>query len=48
MGYDKKKRRKDINVKIREFGVKKRYISGNGRTKETKLDYKSVELPISE
>ena len=36
--------RKDIGVKIWEVGVKIRELSGNGRTKETKLVYKSVAL----
>ena len=44
MGDEAKKirRRKDIGVKIWEFSVKIRELSGNGSTKETKLDYKSV------
>ena len=43
----KKRRRKGIGVKSWEFGVKSRDLSGNGRTKETKLYYKSVALSHS-
>ena len=43
----KRRRRKYISVKICEFGVKIRNLSGNGSTKETKLDYKPVASPLS-
>ena len=36
--------RKDIGVKIWEFGIKIRELSGDGRTEETKLNYKLVSL----
>ena len=39
-----KKMRKDIGVKIWEFGIKIRELSGDGRTEETKLNYKLVSL----
>ena len=43
-GNRKRVWRKDIGVRIWEVGVKSRELSGNGRTKETKLVYKSVAL----
>ena len=42
MGGDEKKKRgqrKDINIKIWEFGIKGRELPGNGRTKDNKLVY---------
>ena len=43
-GYKKRVPRKDIGIKIWEFGVKIRELSGNERTKEKKLFYKYVAL----
>ena len=40
----KVRRRKYIGVKIWELGVKIRELPGNGRTKKSKLYYKSVVL----
>ena len=42
----KRRRRKDIGVKSWVFGVIITYLSGNGSTKDTKLYYKPVALPI--
>ena len=41
---EEKIQRKDISIKIREFGIETRELSGNGRTKETKLFYKPGAL----
>ena len=39
---NKKRRRKDIGVKIWEFSGKHRELSGNGRATEAKIAYKPV------